>query len=93
MLFVIRPFPGSLVPLTYPHYGVTLSSVCNVLPGWALLSEACPCSALARAKRMCSLPGFEQSAFGLDFHSVICLWQSRGWFVCIVLIFRSRRVL
>lgn len=88
MLFVIRPFPGSLVPLTQPNYDVILSSRCNVLPGWALLSEACrPCRALAGAKFMCS--GFEQSAFILDFHGVVCLRQSRGWFVCIMLIFRS----
>lgn len=83
---MIRPFPSSLVPLTHPNYDVILSSPCSVLPGWSL-----PCSALAGAKHMCS--GFEQSAFVLDFHSVVSLFQSRGWFVCIVLIFRSRTVL
>lgn len=51
MIFVIRPFPGSLVPLTHPNYGVILFSLCSVLPGWALLSEACLYSALAGAKR------------------------------------------
>lgn len=73
MLCVIGESLEKVLPLTHPSHGAGLCSpLCNVLLGWALLSEGCPHSALAGAEHMCS--GFGQlQPFVLYFHSLVCL--------------------